>query len=75
MGPSGSFEEGEWINENEFVVVLGYFQRSQAFRPMAWFIDCKSTSDLAIQICRQPQQPYEQDSYLDPKDQASGNLQ
>lgn len=41
MGPSGMFEEGMWLNEQEFLV-LGYFQDDVAFRPMAWLIDVEN---------------------------------
>jgi len=65
MGPSGMFEEGEWINENEFVV-LGYFQEESGFRPMAWLINVSEHKiwqfNLSITATT-----YDQDSYLDQK--------
>lgn len=41
MGPSGMFEEGMWLNENEFLV-MGYFQEEAGFRPMVWLIDVEN---------------------------------
>lgn len=41
MGPSGMFEDGMWMNENEFLVV-GYFQDDTGFRPMVWLIDVET---------------------------------
>ena len=41
MGPSGMFEDGMWLNEQEFLV-LGYFQGANGFRPMAWLINVDS---------------------------------
>lgn len=41
MGPSGMFEEGMWLNDNEFLV-MGYFQEEAGFRPMVWLIDVKN---------------------------------
>ncbi|TDQ18756.1 hypothetical protein DFQ04_0564 [Algoriphagus boseongensis] len=38
MGPSGMFEEGGWLNAQEFLV-LGYFQEEEGFHPMIWIID------------------------------------
>lgn len=38
MGPSGMFEEGAWLNAQEFLV-LGYFQEEDGFHPMVWIID------------------------------------
>lgn len=65
MGPSGMFEEGEWINENEFVV-LGYFQEESGFRPMAWFIDVKQHRIWQFNLSKTVT-TYQQDSYLDQK--------
>lgn len=38
MGPSGMFEDGMWLNENE-LLILGYLQEEEGFRPMVWLID------------------------------------
>ncbi|MCE7053803.1 hypothetical protein LZF95_03865 [Algoriphagus sp. AGSA1] len=38
MGPSGMFEDGIWLNEQEFLV-FGYFHGNSGFRPMAWLIN------------------------------------
>jgi hypothetical protein len=65
MGPSGMFEEGEWINENQFVV-LGYFQEESGFRPMAWFIDVNEHRIWQFNLAATAT-TYEQDSYLDQK--------
>jgi hypothetical protein len=65
MGPSGMFEEGKWINENEFVV-LGYFQEESGFRPMAWFIDVSQHRIWQFNLSTTAK-TYEQDSYLDQK--------
>jgi hypothetical protein len=40
MGPSGLFEEGSWINEDEFLV-FGFLQDEKGFRPMAWILNVK----------------------------------
>ncbi len=65
MGPSGMFEEGQWINENEFVV-LGYFQEEGGFRPMAWFIDVENHRFWQFNLGT-TSPTYEPDSYLDQK--------
>ncbi len=65
MGPSGMFEEGEWINENEFVV-LGYFQEESGFRPMAWFINVDEHKIWQFNLSSTAT-TYELDSYLDQK--------
>ena len=65
MGPSGMFEEGEWINEDEFVV-LGYFQEESGFRPMAWFIDVNQHRFWQFNL-EMAAPVYEPDSYLDQK--------
>jgi hypothetical protein len=65
MGPSGMFEEGEWINENEFVV-LGYFQEESGFRPMAWFINVSEHKIWQFNLSSTAT-TYDQDSYLDQK--------
>jgi hypothetical protein len=38
MGPSGMFEEGIWVNAQEFLV-FGYFQEEAGFVPMVWILD------------------------------------
>jgi len=40
MGPSGLFEEGSWLNEDEFLV-FGFLQEEKGFRPMAWILNVK----------------------------------
>jgi hypothetical protein len=65
MGPSGMFEEGEWINDNEFLV-LGYFQEESGFRPMAWFIDVSEHRIWQFNLSSTAA-TYEPDSYLDQK--------
>lgn len=40
MGPSGLFEEGSWLNEDEFLV-FGFLQDEKGFRPMAWILNVK----------------------------------
>jgi hypothetical protein len=65
MGPSGMFEEGEWLNENEFIV-FGYFQEETGFRPMAWIINVQ-THKIAHFNLRDLVKTYEPDSYLDQK--------
>jgi hypothetical protein len=65
MGPSGMFEEGEWINENEFVV-LGYFQEESGFRPMAWFINVSEHKIWQFNLSTTAT-TYDQDSYIDQK--------
>lgn len=65
MGPSGLFEEGIWINENEFLV-LGFFQFESGFKPMIWILDIKN------QLMRQFQfqksiLDYDSDSYINSK--------
>ena len=65
MGPSGMFEEGQWISEDEFVV-LGYFQEELGFRPMLWFIDVEQ--HIFRQFALETTAPnYELGSYLDQK--------
>lgn len=65
MGPSGMFEEGEWLNENEFIV-LGYFQEESGFRPMAWIINI-ATHRIAHFNLGKLSMIYEADSYIDQK--------
>lgn len=65
MGPSGMFEEGEWINENEFIV-LGYFQETEGFRPIAWIIDVSAHRIWQFNLSNLAA-TYEPDSYLDQK--------
>jgi len=65
MGPSGMFEEGKWISENEFVV-LGYFQEESGFRPMAWFIDVNKYRIWQFNLSTTVTF-YDQNSYLNQK--------
>ncbi|MDG1276760.1 MAG: hypothetical protein P8O16_05720 [Algoriphagus sp.] len=65
MGPSGMFEEGEWLNEDEFIV-LGYFQEEQGFRPMAWIINIATHRIVHFNLSKLSK-TYEADSYIDQK--------
>ena len=65
MGPSGMFEEGEWLNEDEFIV-LGYFQEETGFRPMAWIINV-ATHRISQFNLSKLSNSYEPDSYIDQK--------
>jgi hypothetical protein len=65
MGPSGMFEEGEWLSEREFIV-FGYFEEQSGFRPMAWIINVQ-THKIAHFNFRDIVKTYEPDSYLDKK--------
>ncbi|GMQ24017.1 hypothetical protein Aoki45_06990 [Algoriphagus sp. oki45] len=65
MGPSGMFEDGYWLNENEFVV-LGYFQEDQGFRPMVWVIDVNKHRFRQFRLTKGTE-TYLPESYLDKK--------
>ncbi len=65
MGPSGMFEEGKWLNENEFIV-LGYFQEELGFRPMAWIINVNTHRVAHFKLDKYVKN-YERDSFLDQK--------
>lgn len=65
MGPSGMFEEGKWLNGNEFLV-LGYFEEEKGYRPMAWLIDVESHQLWQFQLDR-ISDSYIPNSYLDTK--------
>jgi hypothetical protein len=65
MGPSGMFEEGMWLNANEFLV-LGFFQEDQGFRPMAWIIELQTHRLNQFKMNRVVKD-YPTESYLDMK--------
>jgi hypothetical protein len=65
MGPSGMFEEGKWLNGNEFLV-LGYFQEEVGYRPMAWIVDVESHQLWQFQL-NKVSDSYLPNSYLDAK--------
>ncbi|WBL44988.1 hypothetical protein PBT90_09865 [Algoriphagus halophytocola] len=65
MGPSGMFEEGMWLNDNEFLV-LGYFEGVDGYRPMAWIIDVENHVLKQFQLNKSAE-IYEHASYIDKK--------
>jgi hypothetical protein len=65
MGPSGMFEEGLWLNEQEFLV-FGFFQEEAGYRPMAWLINV-ATHKLKQFRLSKVSQTYEPQSYINAK--------
>ncbi|GMQ28441.1 hypothetical protein [Algoriphagus confluentis] len=65
MGPSGMFEDGYWLNDDEFVV-LGYFEEEQGFRPMVWLLDVKDHRLRQFRL-NKGTADYLPESYLDQK--------
>lgn len=65
MGPSGLFEEGVWINANEFFV-FGFFQDEAGFRPMIWILDIQNHVLKQFQLTKTVSE-YDLDSYLNQK--------
>lgn len=65
MGPSGMFEEGMWLNEEEFLV-LGYFMEEEGYRPMAWLINVNKQILEQFRMKRVAKD-YEKESYLNQK--------
>ncbi|MDF2158258.1 bifunctional isocitrate dehydrogenase kinase/phosphatase [Algoriphagus sp. CAU 1675] len=65
IGPSGMFEEGMWLNANEFLV-LGYFQEEEGFRPMVWLIQVDKHL-LHLFKLGKISKTYRPESYLDKK--------
>lgn len=65
MGPSGMFEEASWLNENE-LLVLGFFQDDEGFRPMAWVIELEGLV-LRQYSLNKVTTTYPMTSYLDQK--------
>src|SRR5690606_11401156 len=65
MGPSGMFEEGMWLNSEEFLV-LGFFQEDSGFRPMAWLINVENHSLKQFRL-EKVAQNYEATSYINLK--------
>ena len=65
MGPSGMFEEGQWLNDQEFLV-FGFFQEEAGYRPMAWLINIETH---LLKQFRLPNvsQTYEPQSYINSK--------
>jgi hypothetical protein len=65
MGPSGMFEEGDWLNEVEFIV-FGYFQEEAGYRPLVWVINVQ-THQIAHFNLGKLAKVYDADSYIDQK--------
>lgn len=65
MGPSGMFEDGMWLNAQEFLV-LGYFQEEAGYRPMAWLINVENHELRQFQFAK-VSQTYESQSYINKK--------
>ncbi len=65
MGPSGMFEEGLWLNDQEFLV-FGYFQEEAGYRPMAWMINVESHKLKQFRFSK-VSQTYDPQSYLNTK--------
>jgi hypothetical protein len=65
MGPSGSFEEGIWLNSSEFLV-FGFFQEEEGFRPMVWLIDLENHTFSQFKLNKVVKE-YQQESYLNIK--------
>ncbi|MFN3997263.1 bifunctional isocitrate dehydrogenase kinase/phosphatase [Algoriphagus sp.] len=62
MGPSGSFEEGIWLNSAEFLV-FGFFQEEEGFRPIIWLIDLENHTFSQFKMNKVVKE-YQQESYL-----------
>ena len=65
MGPSGMFEDGLWINAQEFLV-FGYFHEEEGYIPMAWLIDVENHVFRQFKLDK-ISKDYQPDSYLDQK--------
>ena len=65
MGPSGMFEDGMWLNAQEFVV-FGYFQEEAGYRPMAWLINVANHELRQFQFAK-VSPTYESHSYINNK--------
>ncbi|WP_026951500.1 hypothetical protein [Algoriphagus mannitolivorans] len=65
MGPSGMFEDGMWVNAQEFLV-LGYFHEDEGYTPMAWIIDVENHIFRQFRLDKVSEN-YQADSYLDQK--------
>lgn len=65
MGPSGMFEDGMWLNPQEFLV-FGYFQEEAGYRPMAWVINVENHILKQFQFAK-VSNTYESHSYLNNK--------
>ncbi len=65
MGPSGMFEEGMWLNEQEFLV-FGFFQEEAGYRPMAWLINVNEHKLKQFRLAK-ASLSYEPQSYLNSK--------
>ncbi|PZX50656.1 hypothetical protein LV84_03968 [Algoriphagus ratkowskyi] len=65
MGPSGMFEEGLWLNDQEFLV-FGFFQEEAGYRPMAWLINVVDHNLKQFRFVK-VSQSYDPQSYLNAK--------
>ncbi|PZX50910.1 hypothetical protein [Algoriphagus chordae] len=65
MGPSGLFEDGLWLNENEFMV-FGFFQDLTGYRPMVWLINVDTHILKQFQMDK-ASESYEPQSYINTK--------
>lgn len=65
MGPSGMFEDGMWLNPQEFLV-FGYFQEEAGYRPMAWIMNVENHILKQFQFAK-VSTTYESHSYLNNK--------
>ncbi|GAB3224939.1 hypothetical protein J0A67_09045 [Algoriphagus aestuariicola] len=65
MGPSGMFEDGLWMNADEFLVV-GFLQEEEGFRPMVWIINVDGHRLSQFKL-NQVVKDYSYESYLDLK--------
>lgn len=65
MGPSGMFEEGLWVNAEEFMV-FGYFHEDAGYSPMVWIIDVGNHVFRQFRLDK-ISKDYQPDSYLDQK--------
>ncbi|MEP0711661.1 hypothetical protein [Algoriphagus sp.] len=65
MGPSGMFEDGMWLNEQEFLV-FGFFQEEVGYRPMAWLINVEDHELKQFRFSKVSQN-YEPQSYINAK--------
>jgi hypothetical protein len=65
MGPSGMFEDGMWLNAQEFLV-FGYFHEIDGFVPMAWILDVENHLLWQFKL-NKITQTYLPASYLDKK--------
>lgn len=65
MEPSSLFEDGIWINENEFLV-FGFFEFESGFKPMVWILKIKKQFMKQFQF-QKSSTDYDSYSYINKK--------